>query len=616
MKSEAVNSEIVTRDSASRDSASRDSVTGETGTAPDGLPGRRPRALPGTVLRPVRAGLLALAVLLAGLAVAVPLAVRWSSALAEEALREQGQSRLSLYAANLRTELEKHEAIPSVLARDLEVAELLLSSERPDPALLDRLNRKLEVIARELGALAIYVMDARGDTLVSSNWNQPDSFVGRNFSFRPYFRIAMERGEGRYFLLGTTSGVPGYYTGNRVMADGRAVGTVVLKVGFHRLEETWRRAGEKLLVADRAGFGFITNVEEWRYRPPPWREEGREEFVPDRFSLRDGTGMRPHLLQSVALPGGDWTLHALTSLDAVRARARQAGLLAAALVGLVALGTYAVAQRRRAFAERLALQEEARRELERRVAETTAELREAENELTQAAKLAALGQMSAGIAHEINQPLAAIRSFADNAVVLLEREKHQSVRDNLAEIADLTDRMAGITRQLKGFARRASGTLGPVSAAQAVAGALSLLGARLRRDGILVETELPEEPVWVLAEDVRLQQVLVNLFGNAADAMRGMPERVLRIRLSTDAAGDAVLTVRDTGTGIAEADLKRLFVPFFTTKDAGDGLGLGLSISHGIVEDFGGRLTAVNAPDADAPGAVFTLYLKRAEPPR
>ena len=245
------------------------------------------------------------------------------------------------------------------------------------------------------------------------------------------------------------------------------------------------------------------------------------------------------------------------------------------------------------------------------MADATAELRAAENELTQAVKLAALGQMSAGIAHEINQPLAAIRSFADNAVVLLERGRPDAVRDNLAEIADLTDRMASITRQLKGFARRASGSLGPVSVQAAVGQALALLESRLRRDDVVVDVDLPAGPVWVMGEDVRLQQVLVNLIGNAADAMRTVPRRTLAIALALE-GDDALLTVRDVGTGIAETDLPRLFVPFFTTKEAADGLGLGLSISHGIVEDFGGALTAANHPDG---GAVFTIRLKRTESP-
>lgn len=570
---------------------------------------------------------LLLAALLLGVPVAAACAAGWATSRAQAELKESAAAQLALYDANLRAELERHAAIPLALAQDAEVRAMLAD---PKPAAVDSLNRKLEDIARALGALALYVMDARGQTVAASNWNSPASFVGENFSYRPYFRMAIDQGEGHHFALGTTSLVPGYYTAYRVVAENRTLGAVVLKLGFDRLEQAWAPGQEKLLVTDRDGVVFITNMPAWRYHALPRRlpislpvvPEGTSEGLDvlpwafggasDRIALEEKGGQRHYLLTSIAMHGGDWTLHSLTSLDPVTAHAWVAGLLAAALVAMAALTAYAAALRRVALVERLALQEESRSELERRVAAATADLRAAENELTQAAKLAALGQMSAGIAHEINQPLAAMRSFADNAVVLLERGRTDAVRANLTEIAELTDRMAAITRQLKGFARRASGTLGPVSVHAAVAQALALLESKLRREDITVEVDLPDRPVLVVGEDVRLQQVLVNLVGNAADAMRGSPVRRLRIGL-VSAEGEALLSITDSGSGIAEADLPRLFVPFFTTKEAGEGLGLGLSISHGIVEDFGGNLTAANRNGKPGHGAVFTLRLKTTE---
>ncbi|SMH44794.1 sensor histidine kinase [Azospirillum agricola] len=570
---------------------------------------------------------LLLALLLIGVPLAAALAAGWAAGQAETDLHAHAHAQLALYDANLRAELERHAAVPLALAQDSEVTALLGD---PTPERIDRMNRKLEGIGKALGASALYIMDTSGLTLTASNWNGSSSFVGQNFAYRPYFRMAIERGEGHHFALGTTSFIPGYYTAHRVVAENRTLGAVVLKVGFDRLERAWVPSPEKLLVTDRDGMVFITNVEDWRYHALPRRlpialpvvPEGTSEGLDvlpwafggaaDRIAIAENGVERRYLLASVAVPGGDWTLHSLTSREPVSGRTQVAGLLAAAAMALAAVAAYALALRRAAFAERLAVQEEARAELERRVAEATAELRERENELTQAAKLAALGQMSAGIAHEINQPLAAMRSFADNAVVLLERGRTDSVRDNLGEIAGLTDRMAAITRQLKGFARRASGRLGPVSANGAVGQALSLLESRLRRDDVTVETDLPAHTVWVTGEDVRLQQVLVNLIGNAADAVRGAPVRRLRITLTT-ADDVALLSVADSGTGIRDADLPRMFVPFFTTKEAGEGLGLGLSISHGIVEDFGGSLTAANGRSGLLGGAVFTMRLKVAE---
>ncbi len=593
-------------------------------TAPAAQPSPAALLVARALERPRR---LLLVALLLGVPVAAACAAGWATSRAQDELRESASAQLALYDANLRAELERHAAIPLALAQDAEVRAMLAD---PNPAAVDSLNRKLEDIARALGALALYVMDARGQTVAASNWNSPASFVGENFSYRPYFRMAIDQGEGHHFALGTTSLVPGYYTAYRVVAENRTLGAVVLKLGFDRLERAWAPGQEKLLVTDRDGVVFITNMPAWRYHALPRRlpislpvvPEGTSEGLDvlpwafggasDRIALEEKEGHRHYLLTSAAMPGGDWTLHSLTSLEPVTARAWVAGLLAAALVAMAALTAYAVALRRVALVERLALQEETRAELERRVAAATADLRAAENELTQAAKLAALGQMSAGIAHEINQPLAAMRSFADNAVVLLERGRTDAVRANLTEIAELTDRMAAITRQLKGFARRASGTLGPVSVHAAVGQALALLESKLRREDIAVEVDMPDGPVRVVGEDVRLQQVMVNLIGNAADAMRGSPVRRLRIGLVT-AEGEALLSVADSGSGIADAALPRLFVPFFTTKEAGEGLGLGLSISHGIVEDFGGSLTAANRNGKPGHGAVFTLRLKTTE---
>lgn len=593
-------------------------------TPTDSTPHPRPRPHPfvGLLAEPLQ---LLLLMLVVGAPIAAALAAMWAASIAAITLRENATTQLAIYEANLRGELERHAAVPLALTRDSDVVELL---QGPDPERVSRMNRKLEELATTLGASALYVMDHSGLTLAASNWNTATSFVGQNFAYRPYFRMAIGSGEGHHFALGTTSFVPGFYTAHRVMAENHTLGAVVLKVGFERLERTWRLGPDKVVVTDRDGMVFITTEESWRYHALPRRlplslpstpEPAREETpnLPwafgggsDRIAVREDGAERRYLLLSAAVPGGDWTLHTLTGIAPVAERAQLAGLLGAAIAALAGLAAYAVAQRRASLAERLAVQETARIELERRVAEATAELREAENELTQAVKLAALGQMSAGIAHEINQPLTAIRSFADNAVVLLDRGRPEAVRDNLTEIAGLTDRMAAITRQLKGFARRASGTLSPVQVNAAVEQAVGLLGSRLRRDDVTVETDLPDDPVWATGEDVRLQQVLVNLIGNAADAVRGRPQRLVRIVLTCSGDGEAILSVRDTGTGIRESDLPRLFVPFFTTKEAGEGLGLGLSISHGIVEEFGGSLTAANHPDG---GAIFTLRLKRAE---
>lgn len=236
-------------------------------------------------------------------------------------------------------------------------------------------------------------------------------------------------------------------------------------------------------------------------------------------------------------------------------------------------------------------------------------LRQAQDELVQAAKLAAIGQMSAGITHELNQPLAAIRSYADNARVLLERQRRADAVSNLGAIVELTDRMAEITGHLKAFARRTSGEPVPVSLGDVVDYALGLIASHTRMDLFQTHREAPEGDVRVLGDPIRLEQVILNLLQNALDAMAHSERRELFIGYARN-SGKGILTIRDTGSGIAEDQLAHIFDPFFTTKEVGEGLGLGLSISYGIVRDYGGALRAANHPEG---GSIFTVELPLAE---
>ncbi|MFC6491245.1 sensor histidine kinase, partial [Nitratireductor sp. GCM10026969] len=300
------------------------------------------------------------------------------------------------------------------------------------------------------------------------------------------------------------------------------------------------------------------------------------------------------------------------------------------LLGLAALAAFIFFQRRARLHERIAFQRQAQEQLERRVEERTADLalvnrrlekevaerRDAENrlrqtqaDLVQAGKLAALGQMSAALSHEFNQPLGAVKTYADNAAILIERSRLDEARDNVMRISGLTDRMAAISRHLRNFARKPNQKLGPVAVGEVVGDALELLEGRLKVARVKVAVDLGPEPLAARAGPVRLQQVLVNLLSNAVDAVEGQPERI--VALTARAEGEEVLiTVRDNGPGVPEAIRERIFDPFFTTKGVGKGLGLGLSISYNIVKDFDGTLALAEHPEG---GAVFTVALHRAE---
>ncbi len=595
--------------------------------------------------------------LLVALAVALPLISlacgSWGAGRARADLMAETRGTLEIFRANLVSELEKHEAVPFLLAQANETARLLAA---PSPDAVDRLNRRLEATAEAVHAAALYVIDAGGTTLAASNWNDGASFVGKNFSYRPYFQAALRGEVGRYFALGTSSRQPGYYVAYPVRAENRTLGAVVIKLGMERVEQGWAADSDRVIVTDADGVIIITNTPGWRYHslrplePADLARIAASQKFPDisieplpvsgqpldpvpAFDAGETIGIggvdnaargARYVVVSSPVPGTDWTLSLLLDTKAIQSRAMAAAVIGGFGTAILILVGFQLLHRWMRSQERLADQRRAREDLERRVVARTADLaranetlRAAQNELVQAAKLAALGQMSASVAHEINQPLSAIRAYADNAVVLLERGRVATVRENLEEIAGLTHRLAGITQQLKGFARKAAGTLGPVDLGEAVDKALTLLGHRLRGERIQVrlhiQTPAPGDgaPLLVTGEDVRLQQVLVNLFTNAIDAMKGRPERVLSIDIARE-DGAVLLSARDTGPGIDEAALPRLFEAFFTTKALGSGLGLGLSISAGIAHEFGGSLAAANHP---AGGALFTLALKPASLP-
>jgi len=340
--------------------------------------------------------------------------------------------------------------------------------------------------------------------------------------------------------------------------------------------------------------------------------------------LRQGP---PMLAQQSALPGTDWQLTLLTNTSQARLAALNSAALAGVLTAFILLLGAAWNVRRRIIGERLAARaalEAANSELERKVAERTADLsstnqrlqaevaerirteavlRQAQDGLLQAGKLAAVGQMSTGIAHELNQPLAALRTISGNTGKFLERGDYDTARANLRTIIGLVERMGRITGALKSFARKSNGTR-QAELAQAVDNALFLLDTRIAAVHPSLHREV-EPGLLVACDPNRLEQVLVNLVGNALDAVTGREQPMISLHAHVT-GGMAHLTVRDNGPGLSEEAFSRLFEPFFTTKPAGEGLGLGLTLSAGILNENGGSLSASNHPDG---GACFTLVL-------
>lgn len=562
-----------------------------------------------------------------------------------EALR-QAATATALHAAVLRSELERHRSLPMVLAQDPDLQALLA---HPDAAAVNRLNRKFEGLARETRAAVIYVLDARGLALAASNWNQPISFVGTDYRFRPYFYEAMRDGQASFFALGTVSGRPGLYLSRRISgADGRPLGVIVAKVEFDALETDWRVSGEPTYVTDSDGVVLITTVSDWRFHTtgalqPDRRRRlavdqtaGRadlsalpfEALAPGLIRLSRNVPPDVYARASAPIPDLGWRLHLLSPAGAAITRAIMVARVVALLSVALLAGLTGILLRRRQRAIAKAAEDVAARiDLERQVDARTAELRAAndrlnleieerrrlekgrqdlQDELIQANKLGTLGQIAAGVAHEINQPLAAIRTHADTASVYLQRQDTDGAGRALTRIAELTQRVGAITDELRAFSRKTRSGAVPVNVEAAIDGALLLVGARLRERGVTLQHGRVPAGLQVRAERNRLEQVVLNLLQNAIEALEGVPSPVIDISV-TVRAGKVTVRISDNGPGVSPEVRERLFTPF--TTDKRDGMGLGLVISRDIVAGFGGELVH----DASAAGAVFKIVLAKAQ---
>ena len=590
----------------------------------------------------------------------------WRQGLAE--VRSNTGHRLDLFASAVEGMLNRLEHVPATIQLNRDVVALL--RPRTGPVSADAVNSFLQRLNLQLGSLAVYVIDERGRVVAASNADGPGSFVGEDLSFRPYFIEALSGQVGRHFAIGNTSKQPGYYLANPIREGDRVIGVAVIKISLAPLAQAWGMLGVPAFIADDNDVIILSSQPEWLYQMlgepdldklvdfqirqlyvnrRPQRFGASEQLLPAQ-SAASGEGVlikgqplgarlgRQVLAQAQDLPKMRWRLWMFTDVDQVGRHAFTVGLLSAIAAAFVGLLWLAILQRQRIVRDKLAARhmlEQANAELESKVARRTSALaqtnerlrrevaervqaeltlREAQDELVQAAKLAVVGQMSAGVTHEITQPLGAIRTLAGNSEAFLARGDLDTVRSNLGVITRLTDQMGEIVQSLKGFARKAPPQPQATDIAQAVHNALLLFMARIRADDVTLVNDCTEGLAQAWCEPNRLEQVIVNLIGNALDAMRGQPQRVLRLHtelVEHEGVNRVQLMVDDTGPGLTPELQGRLFAPFFTTKPHGHGLGLGLAISRDIIRSFQGELRAEHRADG---GARFTIELPERHP--
>ncbi|HKL55826.1 MAG TPA: ATP-binding protein [Roseovarius sp.] len=528
-----------------------------------------------------------------------------------ENTRNRAELRLVLYSGNLLSELRQNAIVPQLLARD--------------PALISALNtqdyaqstQRLISFLEEIGAASLMLLDKDGRAVATTERNR----LGENHKQAAYYVDALRSRDTVFKVLQDDAGQYSFTYSRRIETQNGVLGVIVVAVDLRKYERAWAGISDAVMVTDSEGRIILATEPRWRgltegealaREPASSAIQRAIQATSDWTALPADAYVRGEAVMRVegrvAFRG--WRIASFTTYAAVRDKVN--GYLALEIMGfaiLLALAFYflnrkaalRVALFQRESAELRALNARLQREIaeRQRVQENLAQ---AEQTLQQSSKLAVLGEMSAAVSHELNQPLAAMKTYLAGARMLLTRNRPDEALTSFQRIDDLIERMGAITKQLKSYARQSGDTFSPVNMGDAVASALAMMEPQLRQRKITITRTLPDQPVMIMGDRVRVEQVIINLLRNAIDATETVADASIDILL---AAGEtAVLTVRDNGHGIG--DFKNLFEPFYTTKQPGDGVGLGLAISSGIVNDLGGRLVARNAPDG---GAVFEVQL-------
>ena len=551
-----------------------------------------------------------------------------------EDLRNVANHRLDVIAASLDGELARFDYLPPLLEVNSNIVRLF--DDAKDGVVRDEVNRYLHSINATAGSTTVYVLNLSGTCLAASDWDQPGTPWGMDLSFRPYMRDAIAFGRGRFYGVGITSGMAGYYMSYALHRSGKPIGVVVVKISLEKSEREWSKLPGDVLVLDERGVVILSSQRHWKYRPlraldaaalqdvAIARPYGGATLTPLDWGMELQISSEPsfvrvgnaqYLVNTREIDRPRWHLLVLENTAAAKAAARNVGVASSLAMLALLLAAMALTQRQRLLRHRLANQvmlQAANDALESRVSARTSELTKAnsqlaltQNELVHAGKMAVLGQLAAGIVHEINQPLTALRTLSANACVLIEHGRTDEASKNMLRIGQVTERLGLVVGQLKIFAHKSTQSPAPVILQRAVDGALLLLSHRLRKGRVALRTDIVPADLRVLADQSRLEQVLVNLIGNGIDAVALENERWISME-ATRTRGRCIIIIQDSGPGIADDVLLHLFEPFVTTKPAGMGLGLGLVISAHIVRELGGTLNASNEPGG---GARFVVDL-------
>ena len=536
---------------------------------------------------------------------------RWLSERFTETTRNRAELRLALYSGNMLSELRRTSVVPLLLVDDPAIRDALALGRFTDTTL------RLIKVQAEIGVASILLLDQDGRAVGATNRN----LLGSNHGSAPYYIDAMRSRDTVFAAAARPGGGFDFTYSRQVYSGGRALGVIVVGADLMKHERAWAGLQDAVVVADSAGTILLATQPTWRGKPLDEALSSAEDTSAFGRALKGAADWAQNppdayvsgeavLRTEARVPFRGWRIVAFTTYDSVRERVN--GVIALEIMGfaiLAALTFYLLSRRAWTLSQSFQRESAELRLLNARLSREIAErekvqknLEVAELTLAQSSKLAALGEMSAAVSHELNQPLAAMKTYLAGARLLLQRKRPEEALSSFQRIDDLIERMGAITRQLKSYARKGGEAFEPVDLRACLSSALAMMEPQLKQRVVQITRTLPRQPVRVMADRLRLEQVIINLLRNALDATKDVAQPQIDLLLT---AGDvATLAVRDKGHGIV--DIGSVFEPFYTTKKPGEGVGLGLAISSGIVGDLGGRLTAHNA---EGGGAVFEVQL-------
>lgn len=549
-----------------------------------------------------------------------------------ENMAETARERLILYTGTLNSALNKYAYLPHILATHPDIQRLILHGDN-----VDIVNRYLENINKTSGSMELFVLDKNGKTIAASNWNTPESFVGHDYNYRPYYQDAIRHERGGYFGVGATTGKPGFFFTERIQAGGGLLGVAVTKVDLAILQREWRDGGETVFITDRHGVIFLTSRDDWRYKTTKPLSPAASEamlyqrqygnILPAPISLRTSSksgvdlmelGGQTWLYTMRPIEPYGWIIWFCSPVTELQQRVRMVWFIGGGAVCMVFLllllaRTYIAWGR----AKHAAREAEKIRAVNRRLAEeissrkkTEKDLLAAQDDLLHASRMAALGQVAASMVHELSQPVTSMGMFASSCRRMAQEGSYDRVAETIGHMLGLVQRIKSLIEQLKHFSRKAPLKKTSVPLCEAIANALTVL--QFRQEAVnCAPNVVCSGNAAALADALQLEQVLINLVQNALDAVAALEdgmERIVTITVERDAAFVRIV-IADNGPGIPPETREKIFTPFFTTKKSGEGIGLGLAIVDNIIHSMGG---AIEVGDNSPHGTRFTLTLPSA----